>query len=241
MDSRLIGCEKILEIRTSAVDLIIKVGKKQKAIIVNEKEVSSLTIKSYGLEMVKIKNQPMNLSSAGVEKVGVEVLKPSPLFFEQTDYEVIISSRKNEKIEFWHESNLIRRQIRPVIEDNETLLTGVINFENSVGYTELKISANGREILTVRIEVFPSKISYKEDYQLMIKDISEMVYGAIIDFMQKTYQEFSKSDHRADIPAIYFGIISTIFEKYIGAVNRVISVPHHRLVTEYKVVPEHKA
>ena len=88
----------------------------------------------------------------------------APLFFEQTDYEVVIRSRNQEKLTFWNENHQIRNRIGPVIDGENTLLTGVINFGNSVGYSDLEISADGKKKLVVRIEIYPSKISYKEDY-----------------------------------------------------------------------------
>ena len=40
---------------------------------------------------------------------------------------------------------------------------------------------------------------------------------------------------------MYFQILSAIFERYSNAVNRVISVPHHRLVTKHEAVPADRA
>ncbi len=95
--------------------------------------------------------------------------------------------------------------------------------------------------MVIRIEVYPTKVSYKEDYQMMMADVSEMCYACAIDFMQKTYQEFQISDKQNTVPAIFFQIISVVFEKYMNAARRIISVPHHKLITEHTVVPEHKA
>lgn len=75
----------------------------------------------------------------------------------------------------------------------------------------------------------------------MVDDISEMVCEAAIDFMQKTYQMFSLGEKQNTVLAVYFQILSTIFKHYMNAVNRIISVPYHKLVTEHVVVPEHKA
>ena len=110
-----------------------------------------------------------------------------------------------------------------------------------VGYSDLEIYLNDKKYLIIRIEVFPTKISYKEDYQLMIDDISEMVCEAAIDFMQKTYQMFSLGEKHNTVLAVYFQILSAIFNDYMNAINRVIAVPHHKLITEHVVVPQHKA
>ena len=236
------GSDKLLEIRTSDIDLVIKSKKIQTAVAARaDEQSSSVAITSFGLERVKVGIQEIDLSFENSGKYSVQTINIAPLFFEQTDYELVVSSRTGKTIYFWNENYLIREKIGPVIEGNDTLITGIINFGNSVGYTDLEITADGRKVLTLRIEVYPSKITYKEDYHRMISDVSEIVYAAAIDFMQKTYQEFSISDKQNDVPAIFFQIISMIFDKYMNAAKRITAVPHHKLITEHTVVPEYKA
>lgn len=235
------GSDKLLEIRTNKVNVVIKSKKKITVFPLNEVRSSSLAINGYNLERVKIENQGIEELYQDTKGYSVQQLSVSPLFFEQTDYELIIKSRNNECVSFWNENYLLREKVGPVTDDDSSLISGIINFENEVGYSEFEINVDGRKHLVIRIEVYPTKISYKEDYQMMMADISEMCYACAIDFMQKTYQEFQISDKQNTVPAIFFQIISAVFEKYINAARRIISVPHHKLITEHTVVPEHKA
>lgn len=235
------GSNKLLEIRTSAIDFVIKAKTGQTVVENISAQSSSVVIMANDLESANALGQTMDSLENASSMQAVYSFSTAPLFFEQTDYEVVIRSRNQEKLTFWNENHQIRNRIGPVIDGENTLLTGVINFGNSVGYSDLEISADGKKKLVVRIEIYPSKISYKEDYQIMMADISEMVYGAAIDFMQKTYQEFSTGNQQSAVPAIFFQILSAIFEKYIKAVRRILSVPHHKLITEHEVVPEYKA
>lgn len=99
----------------------------------------------------------------------------------------------------------------------------------------------GRQVLSVRMEVYPTKISYKDDYQEMMADINNMVSESILDFMKKTYQVFVPDHRRNDVPAVFFTVLQAIYEKYLQAINRVVSVPHHKLISEYEVLPHYKA
>lgn len=236
------GSDKLLEIRTSDIDLVIKSKKIQTAVAARaDEQSSSVAITSFGLERVKVGIQNIDLNFDNGSRYSAQTINVAPLFFEQTDYELIVSSRTGKAIHFWNENYLIREKIGPVIEGNDTLITGIINFGNSVGYTDLEITANGRKVVVLRIEIYPSKITYKEDYQRMITDVSDMVYAAAIDFMQKTYQEFAIGDKQNNVPAIFFQIISMIFDKYMNAAKRITTVPHHKLITEHTIVPEYKA
>ena len=108
----------------------------------------------------------------------------APVFLEQTDYEIIIRSVSGQKVSFWNDNYAIREKIGPIFEGDNTRLSGVINFDNMVGYSDFEILIDNEKYLMMRIEVFPTKISYKEDYRQMINDISEMVCEAAIDFIQ---------------------------------------------------------
>ena len=236
------GSDKLLEIRTSDIDLVIKSKNIQTAVAAcADEQSSSVAITTFGLERIKVGIQNIDLNFENSGNYSAQIINVAPLFFEQTDYELIVNSRNGKAVHFWNENYLIREKIGPVIEGNNILITGIINFGNSVGYTDLEITADARKVMVLRIEVYPSKITYKEDYQRMIADVSQMVYAAAIDFMQKTYQEFSIGDKQNNVPAIFFQIVSMIFDKYMNAAKRITTVPHHKLITERAVVPEYKA
>ena len=160
-------------------------------------------------------------------------------FFEQTDYEIIVRSRDGKSVSLWHENYSVRDRISPVT-DSDDLISGIVNFGNSAGFSEFEIFHDGKKSLVVRIEVFPSKISYKEDYQDMLQDISNEIAGAVLDFMRNTYQEFSIGSTQNTVPALFFEIIKRIFDKFQNAANTIISSPHHKLYVEHPVVPAHK-
>lgn len=235
------GSDKLLEIRTDKVNVVIKSKKKITALPASEEQSSSLAINGYNIECVKVASQGIDELYPESKGYTSQNLTIYPLFFEQTDYELIIKSRNNEFVSFWNENYLLREKVGPVTDDDSSLISGIINFGNEVGYSDFEINVDGRKHLVIRIEVYPTKVSYKEDYQMMMADVSEMCYACAIDFMQKTYQEFQVSDKQNTVPAIFFQIISAIFEKYMNAARRIISVPHHKLITEHTVVPEHKA
>ncbi len=164
-----------------------------------------------------------------------------PLFFEYTDYELVVESRGEDKrkVEVWNENHLIRDSITPNREGNT--VSGIINFESYVGFTDFEIRLDGVSYLRFQIEVYPSKLSYKDDYRQMIDDITEMVCEATVAFLKKTYQTWSLAESEENKSlSVYFSILSTIFDEYMKAINRVVAVPHHKLITEHVVLPAHK-
>lgn len=231
------GSDKILEIKTDEVNIVIKSKK-----LWQDKDLpvsSSVVVEGLGLQSLYLRSVDEKYSFIESSHVCVEYAT-KPLFFEQNDYEIIISGEKGKAVSFYNENHFIRDSVGNVRENDNTLISGVINFGNMVGYTDFLVYVDGRKSLSVRIEVFPSKISYKQDYNMMIDDISEMVCEIALDFMQKTYQTFSIGENRSSLLSIYFQIISSIFTDYMNALKRITEVPHHKLITEHIVVPIHK-
>lgn len=232
------GSDKLLEINTEEVNIVVK--SKKPWVDNNYPVSSSVVVEGRRLENLHIKSIEKKCVYDHPEYLRVEQ-STKPLFFEQTDYEIVISGLKGNKVSLYNENHFIKDSIGIVRDGDETLISGVINFGNTVGYTDFDIYSDGRKNLSFRIEVFPSKISYKDDYNLMIDDISEMVCEVALDFMQKTYRTYALGDKRNSLLSVYFQILSVIFSDYMNAVNRITAIPHHKLVTEHYVVPAHKA
>ena len=242
MASLPIGSNKILEVHTKSVSLVIKSKKKQafvdESLVMSQN--SSVEVTAANIGRLKIDNCGIDNTYDETTQSLIKVEVP-PLFFEQTDYEIVIQSKDGKPVSFWHENQRIREKISTVIDENPGLISGIVNFGNNVGFSDFEIMHDGHTSLIVRLEVYPSKISYKEDYKMMLEDISEEIYSAVIDFLQKTYEWISIGNSRESVPALFFQIISTIFDRYMKAAKTIIASPHHKLMVEHQVMPAHKA
>lgn len=163
-----------------------------------------------------------------------------PLFYEQQRYELIIEAENGYSAAFLHDNYNIQNKISQVGRNNQ-ILSGVINFGNEIGLSDLVILVDGKRYMRVTIEVFPSKISYKEDYQALIADVTAEVYGLVFDFLKETYTEFGLSDKTCSSPVEFFSIIRTIYNDYIHAADMVLNQPHHTLQTIHETMPGYKA
>ena len=236
------GSNKILEVHTESVSVVIKSKKSQVFIDPNAilSQDSTVDITAVNLRRVKIDSCDVDADYESSSEACVQIAV-APLFFEQTDYEIVIQSKDGKVVTFWHENPRIREKIDLVTDENLGLISGIVNFGNNVGYSDFEIMHDGHKHLILRIEVFPSKISYKEDYKLMLEDISNEIYSAVIDFLQKTYEWIRVGNSGETTPALFFQIISTIFERYMKAAKTIIASPHHKLAVEHQVMPAYKA
>ena len=235
------GSDKLLEIQSGETYVVIK-SKNPHPNLTNKsilQQPSELRVTGVDVNSVKIFGEEKMAADNGAVGASFYSIHTSPLFFEQTDYEVIVKSRDGKSVSLWHENYSIRDKISPVT-DSDDLISGIVNFGNSAGFSDFEISHDRKKSLVVRIEVFPSKISYKEDYQDMLQDISNEIAAAVLDFMRNTYHEFSIGSTQNTVPALFFEIIKRIFDKFQNAANTIISSPHHKLYVEHPIVPAHK-
>ena len=235
------GSDKLLEIQSGNTYVVIK-SKNPHPNLTNAgilRQPSELRVTGVDVHSIRIFGEEKLAAGNGAVGASFYSIPTFPLFFEQTDYEILVRSKDGKSVSAGHENYSVRDKISPVT-DSDDLISGIVNFGNSAGFSEFEISHDGKKSLVVRIEVFPSKISYKEDYQNMLQDISNEIAGAVLDFMRNTYQEFSIGSTQNTIPALFFEIIKSIFDKFQNAANTIIASPHHKLYVEHPVVPAHK-
>ena len=237
MDLHPIGFDKLVEITTERVSVVIKT--KNRSQNINADFSSSLAITGAIPECIKICEIPVIVKRDNKAVNGLVSINVPPIFFEQTDYEIVIRGINAGEIYLWHENYSIRERVGYVGE-NKDLITGIINFGNEVGFSEFEISVDGERYMTIKIEVYPSKISYKEDYKNMLIDISEEVYGIAIDFIKRTYSELKIGEQRQDVPAIFFQIMRQLYDKFLNATRRIVAIPHHKLISEHQIQAAHK-
>ena len=235
------GSNKILEIQSGNIDVVIK-SKRPHPNTVNEsflKQSSKLRVNGRNINGIKVLGEEKTAFYNDGIAASFFNIDTYPLFFEQTDYEIVVKSKDGKAVSVWHENYSIRDKIGPVY-DSDDLVSGIVNFGNSAGFSDFVITHDGKEELGINIEVFPSKISYKEDYQNILQDINNEITGVVLDFMRNTYQEFSIGSNMNNIPALFFEIVKQIFSKFEKAANTIISSPHHKLEVEHPIVPSHK-
>lgn len=162
-----------------------------------------------------------------------------PLFYEQQRYEIVIESYGSSPVEFWHDNYNVRNKVTAVGR-SKRILSGVINFGNEIGMSDLVIRVNGTDYLRIVIEVFPSKISYKNDYKAIVSDVTAEVYNVIFDLLKKTYLGYRQNNKVGNSPVEFFAVISKIYEDFIKAADMILLQPHHELETIHEVLPSHK-
>ena len=180
---------------------------------------------------------PVNVDEESEE--GSLEIALRPIFFEQQDYELTIKVEDDKlPVKFSHENPLLREEITP-LPDDEHVLTGSLNFGSDVGYSTMEIKDGKRPLLDLRLEVFPAKLDYQDDYYRLLQEVNEEIYNLAYDFMRRTFQQMKLRDEDKEQPdrAEFFHILSQIMKSFRQAFRRLKQSPHHRLQKRTRVLP----
>lgn len=158
--------------------------------------------------------------------------KVYPLFYENQSYEFVLQKKVDDNLTFFHENINLRRAVKPL---GRELLVGILNFQNEVGYTDLEIYSNKQLLLTLRLEIYPSKIDYQKDYQTILLEVNEQIYNLAFDFLRKTYHLTALKETKNQSLTEFFVILQSIFSKLARSVERIQITPHHKLSSSNEV------
>lgn len=155
-----------------------------------------------------------------------------PIFFENGRYEIIILPKTDEQVSFYHEFPEFRESVNKISRGN--LLTGTLHFRNEVGLTSFEIRGEQQRILlTVILEVYPTKLDYKNDYRALLNEVNEEIYNLAYHFIKRTYLQGSAKVYKEPSLAEFYRLIDFHFDQYKHSIERIERSSHQRLVEKY--------
>ncbi|WP_316246792.1 DUF2357 domain-containing protein [Paenibacillus ihumii] len=124
---------------------------------------------------------------------------------------------------------------------SDSLLSGVLNFKNEVGLSELELRLQGEVIFKLQLEVFPSKMDYKRDYEVILREVNEQIYNLSFDFLRRTFHLTGLRETRYQSITEFFTILQQVFQQLIQGVDRIKNAPHSKMRRESHVVESSRA
>lgn len=185
-------------------------------------------------------NNAMAFCKNKSELIDYKSYGDNAIFYEHENYEVIVRVlSKDRTVEFYHESMFIREKI-DYIDDKKDLMSGIINFRNEIGYSDLVFNINGEEYLKLKIEVFPKKLDYKDDYYNILQDVNNEIYNLSFEFLRRTYLGMALNNEENNSLTEYFSILNYIYDNLIRNIKIVMRSPHHTLFKNNEMKDFHK-
>ncbi|MEF2248729.1 DUF2357 domain-containing protein [Paenibacillus sp. IITD108] len=161
-----------------------------------------------------------------------------PIFYETQTYGLLVEKKSSVDVAFYHENYKLREA---VMAKGKHILSGNLNFQNEIGFTELEFRSNSSSLLKLRMEVFPVKMDYKRDYQTILQDVNQQIHNLTFDFLRKTYQLTGLKETGQQSLTEFFTILRFLFDNLLKAVHRIEGSPHTKIHQDQHLVTAEKA
>jgi len=160
--------------------------------------------------------------------------KVRPIFFENGIYQVMIMPKNGKQLSFYHEHPKLRAAVTCL--RNTDILMGNLQFQNEVGLTSFEIRDGNETMLEVTLEIYPTKLDYKEDYKRLLDEVNEEIYNLAFHFIKKTYLGAKVKLDGNPSQAEFYRLLTEHFDQFNQAISRIEKQPHHQLVQHYQKV-----
>ncbi|MDA0631904.1 DUF2357 domain-containing protein [Nonomuraea sp. MCN248] len=111
------------------------------------------------------------------------------------------------------------------------MCAGTLNFGRQVGLATLAITV-GHQVVQLVLEVFPTKIDYKSDYQNILSDISRASRTLAFEYLRATHQKGKSANVGDQAELDWIVLLRHEIHRLSGAINRINQRPHRTLVRE---------
>ncbi len=124
------------------------------------------------------------------ELAGSEI--DTPGFFEESLYKIRVNSLiPGVMPRVIHRDPLLFQDL-DAYEDTDSI-TGPFSFKQQVGLCTFSIQVD-KAVVEITIEVFPTKLDYASDYEMLLQDISSASRALALEYMRSTYRSSAVKD-----------------------------------------------
>jgi hypothetical protein len=168
------------------------------------------------------------------ERITPEPPLETPRFYEETDYRVYLKSKTGQEVSIVHPDPTTCAATRP--EDNGRVVTGNINFRSNIGLSRFCVTIDGQPEFDFEIEVFPSKLDYKSDYEQLLAETRWHIAGLIFEFLRPTFRTAGPSRHHTPDGLSWLFILKHVINELEVAARFIAHRPIRALTNEEQML-----
>lgn len=109
------------------------------------------------------------------------------------------------------------------------LLSGTVNFRSRVGRASFDISLDAEVVLRFTLEVFPLKVDYKTDFEVMKSEVDSAVPGLAFDYLRGTTQAAKREFRPARWSVEWVNNLDNEIDELVRAFRHIERFPYRDL------------
>ena len=174
----------------------------------------------------KIKIWRSGLPGSAADNPGIEV---GPPLYDETTYTLLLSSDKR-RVELRHRDPSILQALGS--SRNGTIVHGTINFNSQVGRSRFSVYVEGKTEYDFEVEVFPAKVDYSADYNVLLADVQEILTGLVVEYLRSTFQLGFITDAESSSRLEWILLLRHVVGELERGLRHIEQHPHHALIRE---------
>ena len=113
---------------------------------------------------------------------------------------------------------------------------GTINFGSRVGLSRFWLDVGDTPEFGFEVEVFPSKLDYKTDYEQMVAEVQELLTGLALEYLRSTYQSGTAAEVPTTSSLEWLTILQGVISDLERGMHRVVQFPIRGLRRSHRQV-----
>src|SRR5687768_5320979 len=108
-----------------------------------------------------------------------------PCLYEERRYDLLLESKARRQVELRHRDSTILKGLHVSLKGSTY---GTVKFKSHIGRSRFSVFVEGKAEYDFEIEVFPSKLDYATDYDVLVADLQEILTGLVLEYLRPTFQ-----------------------------------------------------
>lgn len=155
-----------------------------------------------------------------------------PRMDEETDYQVYARPQSGGNVSIRHEDPTLEARLRTEVDG---ACHGTVNFRSNVGLSRFQVVVDGLLHLTFEVEVFPSKLDYDTDYNMLLADVQDIATGLALDYLRSTHR-FGRAAPGTAAQLEWVILLQHVFDDLQKSLRHIAAHPRHGIAREPKLV-----
>ena len=157
-------------------------------------------------------------------------LVEGPRLFEETQYHVWACSKDGSAVRLVHRDPQLLAGVNGGLRHD--VLAGTVNFHGQVGRSLFGVELDGVPVLEFEVEVFPSKLDYRRDFDAMLAEISHIMTALALEYLRATYRFGAPRRAPSPTDVEWLTLLDSVMEQLEQAIRQIQRRPARRLARE---------
>jgi predicted component of viral defense system (DUF524 family) len=167
------------------------------------------------------------MPSEAANEIKLEV---GPRLYEETSYNVLLRSTNHKQVKLVHRDPIIVKNLQRA--NDGYIVHGPINFRSQIGRSRFTVYVDGKAEYDFEVEVFPSKLDYAADYNILLADVQDILTSLVLAYLRSTFKLGFAYDSASTSKLEWILLLRHIVDDLERGLRYVERHPHHGLVRE---------